>query len=147
MRPQLERPGQGLREGVPRGDPAFPFGGAPSHCLEHCSASPAPGSASSPALQETMGKARDPVCWTQVCRDMRSERACPSTSTPDPDDDPDSRGGRVPGQAGSFGSGQVPPASRSTSGPALASGRPEDPFHSEEPSGVGVGGLDVSGSS
>lgn len=33
MKPQPGRPGKGLREGVPRGDPAFPFGGAPSHCL------------------------------------------------------------------------------------------------------------------
>lgn len=76
MKPQL-----GGR-GVPR-ELAFPFGGAPSHCLGISSASPAPGSASSPALQETMGQSRTPVCWTQAVsgRAVR-ERACPSTSAP-----------------------------------------------------------------
>lgn len=107
-------------EGCPGRGSAPAFGGAPSHCQ---------GDPSPPALPlytsfvpyppgdhgATLGTLS---AGTQACRDMWSERACPSKSASDPDDDPDGRDDGAPGQGvGPFSTGQGSPACSPPLGP------------------------------
>ena len=123
-------------EGCPRRGSAPAFGGAPRPLLGRpFSSSPALVSASSPALQETMGQLRGPCLLEHRHVGTCGQRGpvpqnlhltltmtlmAGMTGPPGQGVDP-------------FNTGQGSPAFRSTSGPALASGWSEDSFYGEEP--------------